>query len=442
MLSLVCRRLRRNRLALAAVLAMASPAGHAAAWTRTSVSVVKAHADVDASGRALIKLELGLRVHGGWLSRFELERLDGDFTLDPDKPPSLLAEDGRKLKPIAVLGEDGRLVLEFPDKRQAPRRGRHTLVVVYRGYLQLTEGGPDGLAHASITLPAWPVDLEATDIWISAPAGSRFAETQEPDREGAVARTRIDRGGRAMLHLHRVQLPRTSSLVAEVVLGGRPSTSTRPAASALANVSDPPGMAFALALLISACVALKRWSVLTLGRRFAARPLPLLALPTWLWALMVPALAFAGALTQTTRPILAIGLFATAIVLGLHRGFAATTPTQSRFAVRMHAPRRRTTLLLWSATGWLDATTPFGFGLLGSLYLIAGMRLALGAQPGLWLEGLLLLSPLWLNSTRLALPRMGSLRLAAEAGLAHDHADSGAQLTRADADPQARDRAA
>jgi hypothetical protein len=442
MLSTARGRSRRNRLALAAVLAMAAPTGRAAAWTRTSVSVAEAHIDVDASGHALLKLELGLRVSGGWLSRFELERLFGDFKLDPDKPPSLLTEDGQKLKPVAVLGEDGRLVLEFPDKHEAPRRGLHRLQVVYRGRLALSESASGGPAHASIVLPAWPVDLEAADIWVSAPADSRFEGTDDPAVDGAITHTRIERGGRTMLHWHRVLLPRTSSFIADFALGGKASTLGTSAGSAQSNASDPPTVAIALAVLISILVALKRRSVHTLARRFAARPLPLFALPTWLVVLLTPTLAVAGALTQAARPIPAIGLFATAVVLGLHRGFVPAPQAPSTSNSRLRATQQRATLLLFSATGWLDATTPLGASLLCSLYLVAGMRLALGAQPGLWLEGLLLVSPLWLNATRTALPRRQALALAQSIGFSSRQADSDAALSGAAAVPQTRDRAA
>src|SRR5262249_49235021 len=101
------------------------------------------------------------------------------------------------------------------------------------------------------------------------------------------------------------------------------------------------------------------------------------------------------------RAALGLGLLAGVVLLAVDRGFL---PRQR--AVPALPGTAGTQLLTraqaWFGTSaWLDATAPLGLGLLASAYTLAVLRIALHARPGLWLETLLLVTPLWLTSTRL-----------------------------------------
>jgi hypothetical protein len=158
-----------------------------------------------------------------------------------------------------------------------------------------------------------------------------------------------------------------------------------------------------MAALVLACVWLKRRAVLAACARHGARPVPLLDLdPFPRWAVLL-GLGVGSAFCYQARPSFALALLAGAVMLGCDRGFTlvhGAEPTGASAIGRTRAVYARAYGLLGPAS-WIDATTPPGLGLLGSAYTLSMLRLAFGTGPDIWLEALILVTPLWLSGTRL-----------------------------------------
>lgn len=388
---------RRSALGLVCALVCLGVALPARAWTRTLVESAEAEVDVQRSGQAQVSLVLGLRVAGGWLSRFELALLDPVVTLDPDKPAWLTCDDGRKLMPVVKQRDHGRLVFSFPDRHEAPHRGLHKLGIVYSTVLAAAEAGGDGDRKPSgigFSLPAFETDLRRADIWLNAPLGSALASDAEADP--AVQREQRPLGPRVLLHLGRTQLPRTVVFGAQLELPSAPSASLR--ASRSDGAARQSAAAFWAALLVLVLCLLKRATVAADAASRGLHPLAWLPLPEGLRRVVMCGLALPAAVCYAPRPALALALLAGCVTLGLDRGFSgpggvpqpAAEPLPSRFPLAE----------LFSARSWFDATTPLGLGLLGSAYALCALRLALGVAPGLWLELLVLVTPLFWSATR------------------------------------------
>jgi hypothetical protein len=123
----------------------------ARAWTEARVESASAWVDVLDEQRVRVSLELSVRVDGGWLTHLSLRGLAPSLSLDSDKPPYVLSEDGRKIAPTVRRDATGELVLGFPDRRTAPRRGRHRVGLVYEATLTTAgaSGSAPGLGGAS-----------------------------------------------------------------------------------------------------------------------------------------------------------------------------------------------------------------------------------------------------------------------------------------------------
>jgi hypothetical protein len=357
------------------------------------VAGAAAHLEVGEEGDARVALELGLRVHGGWLTQFELGGLDPDLELDPREPPWFQCEDGTKLTP-EVRVSAGRIVLSFPERRSAPHRGLHRLGVVYT--TRLAASAARGTTRLSWSLPPWSEDLENVHVWVDAPRSARFGAGEDGDV--AMLREREERGGRALLHFSRAQLPRTMPFAIELDMPGD-LTAARPARAA-AEIRAPqlsPAAAWA-ALLVLALASIKRRAVRSLCAHHAARAVPLIALSPAARALAMIVLVIMAGFGYERHASLALACMAGIVLLALGRGFARrrTLPPAG------HGDRLLARARAWfGAAAWLDATAPLGLGLIGCLYALAALRLALHGRPGLWLETLLLVTPLWLTGTRL-----------------------------------------
>ena len=127
-------------------------------------------------------------------------------------------------------------------------------------------------------------------------------------------------------------------------------------------------------------------------------------------ACAMAALAVAAAASPTTR------MRRSRLRVWLRRCCSRSSAAFARGAARLSRRARARGALVHARAGvvrraaWLDATAPLGFGLLGSAYALAALRLALRARPGLWLEILLLVTPLWLTGTRLQISSAGVAR--------------------------------
>jgi hypothetical protein len=413
---------------IALVLAVSAPrAAHA--WTETRVESAGAQLDVSGDGRAHVSLRIGVRVLGGWLSKLELAGLDPGLALDPDRPPSLLTEDGQQLTPEVRFLRGGRVVIAFPSRARAPHRGRHELLLQYSTTLA-SEPSRDGGRTLRWSLPAFSTDLRDVDVQISAPAGTRAAG--EPD--GAVTVSESSQGERAVLHWQRAQLPRTLVFEAALAL---PASVVR---ETLRSQQQERVPLFAqrstwAVLLLLLLVGAKRAAVRASERAEHARGWPLLGLRGRPRALASIALAGAAIGLYPAQPWLGSAALCALCAHGLDRGFARLPQrpvrwTRPRYALELARLRRLRAARLLGTAAWLDATTPLGFSLLAACYALALQRALLGAGVDVWVEALLAATPLWLSATRFALPKstledlLAQRRVAAKRQLAADASKS------------------
>jgi hypothetical protein len=415
---------RRALLALGVLAACALSPAAARAWTRTGVEHVEAQLHVDAAARARVAILLDVRVAGGWLSRFEITGVDA-ATLDAEHPPELIAEDGRRYAPEVERGRDGSVVLVFGERRDAPRRGVHRISLAYSQQLEA-----DG-KQVRWSLPPWSVDLEDVRVLVDAPAGSQLGPEREDDV--AVVRERRELGERVLLSFRRAQLPRTLPFAVEFELAREvtapDAAGVAPPDAARTLAPPSPELAWTCALVLLLCW-LKRRAVAASGARFRVRPVPLVALHPALRASAMLALALGCCFAYAAHATLGLSALAAAVALAFDRGFArAAQAAPAAAAARRRRSAAHARFQAWlGPSAWLDATTPLGAGLLASVYALAGLRFGWNPRPGLWLEALLLVTPLWLTATRLHLPRPAEARAAAatEPGPAADDITAGA----------------
>lgn len=438
--------MRRSRVAAGAcAIALASwasvLAGSAHAWTEARVESAGAHLDVAADGSARVNLRIGVRVLGGWLSRLELAGLDPGLVLDVDKPPSLLSEDGQKLVPQVRIERNGRVVIGFAGRAQAPHRGRHDLLLRYTTRLA-SETSRDGGRTLRWSLPAFSADLRDVDLWVSAPAGTSAIDPSD----GAVTLTQLARGAHSILHWQRAQLPRT--LVFEAALHLPPAV-VRDLARSQQQEERAPLQTHAAswaALCLLLLVTVKRMAVRASSSAAHAHAWPLLGLRGRARAIASIALAGAAAWLYPFQPWLGATALVSLSACALDRGFGRTPQrpqrwTRARYVLELARLRRLRAARLLGAAAWLDATTPLGFSLLAACYALLLQRAALGADLDVWLEALLAATPLWLSATRFALPKTPLEEQIAQQARAR--ADSREQPFRpAGADRPALDRAA
>lgn len=193
-------------LAIAAIWAgLAIAPKPARAWTETQVQSARVHVDLDRDARAVVALELDVKVRGGWLEGLEVAGLDPDLELSEEKPPWVVSTEGTKFRPD-VRARNGRVQLRFDD-RPSPRRGRYHVGLVYTTKLahRATRPLESGDVRVTWTLPGWRTGLDAVRVSVTAPAGAEFSDEQG----SAVERTRRAAGGRVLLESRRAHLPRT-----------------------------------------------------------------------------------------------------------------------------------------------------------------------------------------------------------------------------------------
>jgi len=410
-----CRRLTTRLCAFALALIALATATAAQAWTETRVETAGAHLELLPGGRTRVSLRVGVRVLGGWLSRLELDGLDPGLALDPAKPPVMLSEDGQALLPETRIERDGRVLITFPGRSRAPRRGRHNLLLTYMTRLA---GGPsrDGQRTLHWALPAFRADLRDVEVSVDAPLGAQPSE----DSDGASAVTHWTRGERTVLRWQRAQLPRTLAFTASFRLPA--SAALRPAAAPALQPGRAPALGAApawAALGLLLLTGAKRATVRASCRRERARALPLLGLLGLPRALAAIALALAAAWLYGVQPLLGGATLAALSACALDRGFAALPVAQPRWTrarVALELTRIRLTRArrLLGVGAWFDATTPLGLGSLACCWALALLRANLGAGIDVWLEALLAATPLWFSATRGALPPSPLERLYAQ----------------------------
>lgn len=407
-----------------AALAVFAPSARASAWTDAAVQSARATVDVGPDGRAIVALELRVGVHGGWLEGLEVAGLDPDLELDPDKPAWGVAEDGTKLAPIARAREPGVVSLSF-DRARAPRRGTHTVGIVFTTSLahRATEPTADGRIRVRWTLPAWRSGLDDVAIDVLAPARAEAVALGEE----SIEHTKVEAGERVLLSWRRAHLPRTVAWTVELdVPEGAMDESLRRAASTLRRKQPmairptgerwlAPLVAILLALLALAKVV--AWS--RACEEVRVRPAPLLPLSARARALAIAGAAAGGAYLLPIDPWASLALLAAVPIAALERtpreaaaprlgGFRPAT-IHDRRAARRTSVRARLSL-----RALFDATEPLGLAALA--LFVAGSTLAFEHVRGIgWmttpLHVALLIAPLFLTGTRRQLPLHPARRL-------------------------------
>ena len=410
----------------------------AQAWTETRVETAGAHVELLEGGHARVRLRVGVNVQGGWLSRLDLAGLDPALALDPAHAPFMQGEDGERRTPELKIKRDGRVLISFPSRTRAPRRGRHSLELAYFTRLA-SEAGRGGERTLRWALPVFLADLRDVDVSVDAPAGAQPIATDD----GATRTTHSARGERVLLRWQRAQLPRTASFEVALRMPASGAPAHAPPAASLQPVRAPAlGGTSALATLALLLLAwAKRAAVGSTCRRERARAVPLLGLTGLPRALGAVALAGAASWLHPTHPLLGAALLGGVSACALDRALypaPAAQPrwTRARLVLELARLRQTRARRLFGGSAWLDATTPLGLGALASAYALVLLRAQLGAGLDVWLEALLAATPLWLSATRLRLPPTAVERFYAQ------HAQQTAVATAPPDDAKAIDRAA
>jgi hypothetical protein len=388
--------LRATSLLLSlAAIALALSATRAHAWTDTEVVGMSARAEVMRSGKARISLEVVIDVRGGWVERFELNELGPEAELDAGKPPTWIASDGRKYTPLSTQLSGGRLVLDFGraeerGRNEMPRRGTYRSRVVYETWLARGSAPREHL----LQLPAWPRALDDVELWIDAPVGSELFGSSTAELEH---RELYERGALRSLHIVRPKLPRARPLEARVILpaSARAHADAAPIARPIEQAPrSATGQVAGVALIALALIALKRRSLGTARSERSARERG-----AWLALFCTAACALFG-WRYAQDPWTALVALAAAVTAALAAPVAQPL-RHGLLCFRAAHPldfaraKRLKWLRLLGPASWLDAATPCGALLLG--LLASGAWLARSSDAGLmWLETLLVLTPLWL----------------------------------------------
>jgi hypothetical protein len=193
--------LRRVLLSSAVILGTPVPS---AAWTETRVVAASARVDARSGSRASVQLELGVHVHSGWLSRFELLDLGPELQLDPRHEVRFVDAQGKLYKPTVHALDARGAVLEFPDRSHAPKPGDYTLVLAWTSQLN---GAPDA-AHRTWTLPRWPNRIPNAQIELIAPSGTQPV-TSESSHSDLLTVQELTEQHATLVRFVRAELPRT-----------------------------------------------------------------------------------------------------------------------------------------------------------------------------------------------------------------------------------------
>jgi hypothetical protein len=370
-------------LAFVAVLGASSPAR---AWTRTVVQSARATVEVEPEATLYILLRLDVEVHAGWLHELELVDLGPGVEVDRYRPPYFRSEDGEVFRPEVELHEDGRIRLWFP-RREAPRRGEYRVFIRYRTHADARMIQVKGESRVRVvwSVPAWETGLHDVSVELRAPKGT-VAPAEMQDTSPGQSFEIVEGPNRTIARWRRIHLPRMTAwpLALDVPEGSIDVPVSAPAAPApdgFRPLSSPVKRPMAWTLFVLAVLALlKRRSIeVNLSHE------RLWIRASWPVALTVAALAVLAA--QWLAPArLAWGL--PLVALALHRPARAST----QFDRRTWREASSKELDASDRPSWLDATTPWGAGV---LIAFTAVLFALG-QP----TGSLLLLPIFLSGTR------------------------------------------
>ena len=204
--------------------------------------------------RAQVALRVGVRVQGGWLSRFEITGLDRRLRARSRAPAA-----GSPAKTATATCRevearpDGSVVLTFRE-RGAPHRIAACIgsCVAYTHAARSANG-----ARVTWSLPPWGVDLENVSV-DGRRAGAATALGAADEDDVAVQRERAELGSAHAAHFRRAQLPRTLPFAVAVRAAGRCGGAADDAGHARAARAARPLVARRRArplLVLALCVA-------------------------------------------------------------------------------------------------------------------------------------------------------------------------------------------
>ncbi|MBN8611998.1 MAG: hypothetical protein J0L92_15500 [Deltaproteobacteria bacterium] len=400
----------RSLLVLSIALASVAMPRSAHAWTDATVRTARAEVELTDDGRAHVTLWARVRVDGGWLEGMELEGLDEDAVLDPERPLTFRDASGVAL-PVEVTPRDhGRVSLRF-SRRGAPRRGEYDIDLAWTTSLASTRQLDSDTLEAHWVFPAWRYGLDAVEIrWIVPSASTPQPEdeitapieieTQPVQHTSALGSTSTDTDHVAIVY-RRAHLPRTSDwdtvvrvpraqwahaagldLDVEASTSATPSSRTAPAAEADGTTAigeDAPRRErwVILALAIALAALIKRTDLEARARRARQSMRWLLGTPRWLHALLAIVGAALAALTYGLAWDPSVCLAASALLVAITWQRAAIDPPRPRVmplspvSTRERVQAERAAIAAWIGPGALVEPARLGLATAGAATLIA-----------------------------------------------------------------------
>ncbi len=399
-------------LALSLVLIMPRTAE---AWTDARVREARAEVELGPNGSAQVELEMLVDVRAGFLLRLDLEGLDEDLTLDPERAAWLVTDFGTQ-EPIAAHARASAVTLRF-DKRAAPRRGLHRIFVRYHVARLARTSEPSGTRQrVRFTLPGWSEGLDRAEIVVRAPVD--LSPVSDPDIPRQV--DRVEAEDRAALRFVRTHVPRMTpwsvavSADAALFASAEQAALVRPKSRA-----EPPRRVLTglgVALFVCLLGALSRHTFRRRARSLGAETAPWIPRTGLRRGLRV---GLFGMATLGFSPALGLSMLA---LVGLSLSFAERVgasrrpPGLGRFEPVGASERRAfrvARLRAWLGFApWVDITSLSGA--LGAFSLVAicvlGGGLDVSSQP--WGLGILCALPAWGATSRMRLPRPASAQWA------------------------------
>jgi hypothetical protein len=343
----------------------------ARAWTEAKVISVEAQVDVRDPEVARVELWLRVLVRQGALSAVTFEGLDPDFRLT-----ELVAPLGAAL-PIVTQNGPGQLELRWPDAKDAPKPGEHSVRVVYATSQLYEAAKSEGTSRVAWTLPRWPDRLSNVHVTVIGPAGL-VPLRSEPNLGEQIES--VPEEAPRMLTFTRIELPRLTPYeiqfevpqrTATAAAGGRPIEAWTSADLVRACGRELPS------LLVGLC-----FGVLVVGkrrvrrRRLVARRMLVPALERKSFDQAIFVLASAAPMLFSRTPTIALA----AAFLAVASALEERRPARQILAAHGGGPRRgeatdpgqEETPRRWlTAKAALDATTPAGIVCLAALLVAA-----------------------------------------------------------------------
>jgi hypothetical protein len=325
------------------LLSLAAPTS-AYAWTDASVQTVRAVVDIDRHAVAHVTLVAKVRVHGGWLTDFEVDGLDPDLDLDGQGTPWATDEAGVGYTPAVTRVSEGRVRVSF-ERRNAPRRGICEIGFHYRTVLAHRATAPSNEGQSirvRWTLPAWQTGLDGVTLAVSVPGRAEDVYTDDEERDVATVQRTFEHG-KTTLTYRRVHLPRTTPWAVEIdtpQAAMDASLGSTRQARAGTHHEELPSWPFRLGLgllLVLLCVAKERLTV-----RNYANVRAIVKMPALLRGLfLVAALTSASISDRVNALVPAVSLMAV-VLLGLVRSdeplLERTPPAHTSKPIVAHGP--------------------------------------------------------------------------------------------------------